>query len=90
MASPTSPSSAGGSNLPTRSNTIDTDDAIPDEDSSEVTHLFHERLQAWKHACGYVEDYIHATEKMHKDNAKDYEKVLKTVSNPLKQGHHVS
>lgn len=77
------------SNMPTRSVTNATDeDAIPDEDSSETTKLFHERLQAWKHACGYIEDYIKATEKMNEHNAKEYEKVLKTVNNPLKEGHH--
>jgi hypothetical protein len=53
------------------------DDAIPDEDTSEVTKLFHERLQAWKHACGYLEDYVSATEKMQHAHAKEYEKVLK-------------
>ena len=36
-----------------------------------------ERLQAWKHACGYLEDYITATEKMQKAHSKEYEKVLK-------------
>lgn len=81
MASPTT-------NLPTRSATNSTEDAIPDEDSSEVTKLFHERLQAWKHACGYFEDYIEATSKMYSSASKDYDKVLKTVSNPLKEGHH--
>src|ERR1700761_3416910 len=86
MASPTSPASA---TLPTRTSTISNDDdAIPDEDSSETTKLFHERLQAWKHACGYLEDYVKATEKMHEHNSKEYEKVLKTVNNPLKEGHH--
>lgn len=84
MTSPTSPTN----NLPTRSATNTTDDAIPDEDSSEVTKLFHERLQAYKHACGYLEDYIKATEKVFTDNSKDYDKVLKTVSSPLKEGHH--
>lgn len=84
MASPTSPTN----NLPTRVATNATDDAIPDEDSSEVTKLFHERLQAYKHACGYLEDYIKATEKVFTDNSKDYDKVLKTVSSPLKEGHH--
>ncbi|KAH0338412.1 PH domain-containing protein, partial [Aureobasidium melanogenum] len=74
-------------NLPTRTMTND-DDAIPDEDTSEVTKLFHERLQAWKHACGYLEDYVSATEKMQHAHAKEYEKVLKTVSSPLKEGHH--
>jgi len=62
--------------------------AVPDEDASEVSRLFEERLQAWKHAVSYLEDYISATEKMHHSNAKEYEKVLKTVSNPLKEGEH--
>ena len=44
MASPISPT-ANQSNLPTRSLTNDPDEAIPDEDSSETTKLFHERLQ---------------------------------------------
>ncbi len=83
MASPTT-------NMPTRTvtNNTDADDAIPEEDSSETTKLFHERLQAWKHACGYLEDYIKATEKMYEHNSKEYEKVLKTVNSPLKEGHH--
>jgi len=89
MASPTSPTGAQ-STLPTRSltNSTDQDEAIPDEDSSETTKLFHERLQAWKHACGYLEDYITATEKMHHQHSKEYERTLKTVSNPLKEGNH--
>lgn len=53
-----------------------------------MTKLFTERLQAWKHACGYLEDYIKATEKLHHSHGKEYEKVLKTVSNPLREGHH--
>jgi len=76
--------------MPTRTATSTTDDnePIPEEDSSEVTRLFHERLQAWKHACGYLEDYITATEKIQHTHGKEYEKVLKTVSSPLKEGHH--
>ncbi|KAK5163954.1 uncharacterized protein LTR77_010350 [Saxophila tyrrhenica] len=86
MATPTSPQS---SQLPTRSVSGGTEgEAVPDEDSSETTKLFHERLQAWKHACGYLEDYIKATDKMHEHNSKEYEKVLKTVNSPLKEGHH--
>jgi hypothetical protein len=30
--------------------------------------------------CGYLEEYIDATAKMHKSQAKDYEKVLKVFS----------
>jgi hypothetical protein len=39
-----------------------------------------ERLQAWKHAVGYLEDYVGATEKVHRAHAKEYEKVLKVCS----------
>jgi len=39
--------------------------------------LLAERLQAWKHAVGYLEDYVSATEKVEKAHAKEYEKVLK-------------
>lgn len=78
-------------NLPVRSATMNTsEDVIADEDTSEVTKLFHERLQAWKHACGYLEDYVSSTEKMQVAHGKEYEKVLKTVSNPLKEGNHFS
>jgi hypothetical protein len=50
--------------------------------------LFAERLQAWKHACGYLQDYITATEKTHHAHGKEYERILKTVKDPLKEGHH--
>lgn len=81
MASPTSPTVS-------RALTNGDDDAIPGEDTSEVTKLFTERLQAWKHAVAYLEDYIVATEKTHHAHGKEYERVLKTVREPLKEGHH--
>lgn len=64
------------------------EEAVPDYDLSNTAGLLQERLQAWKHAVGYLEDYISATEKVEKAHAKEYEKILKTVSDPLKQGHH--
>ncbi len=39
--------------------------------------LLAERLQAWKHAVGYMEEYMGAVEKIHKEQAREYEKVLK-------------
>ena len=36
-----------------------------------------ERLQAWKHAVVYLEDYIGSIEKIHHAQAKEYEKALK-------------
>lgn len=77
----------------TRRNTDSEDEAIPNSDSSEVclvfrkyvdpqtdkqtTNLLVERLRAWKHMCGYLEDYVSATAKVQKSQSKDYEKVLK-------------
>ncbi|KAE7996965.1 hypothetical protein FH972_001641 [Carpinus fangiana] len=83
------PPPAAMSEIPYRSRAdAEADDVIPDQDTSETTKLFLERLQAFKHACGYIEDYIQATEKSQTAQAKEFEKVLKTVSNPLKEGEH--
>ncbi|PBP18167.1 hypothetical protein BUE80_DR011147 [Diplocarpon rosae] len=64
------------------------DDAIPVDDPKNTSELLAERLQAWKHAVGYLEAYVSATEKVQKAHAKEYEKVLKTIADPLKEGHH--
>jgi hypothetical protein len=45
--------------------------------------LLLERLQAWKHACGYLEAYVAATEKAQKAHSKEYEKVLKVIEDYL-------
>ncbi|KAL5335858.1 hypothetical protein BJX70DRAFT_306571 [Aspergillus crustosus] len=66
------------------------DEAIPGSDSNETTGLLLERLRAWKHMTGYLEDYVAVTAKVQKGISKDYEKVLKTVNEPLKEGHHFS
>jgi len=73
--------------LPTRS-ASDADDVIPDDDASEASKLFHERLQAWKHVCGDLEEYITAVEKHHASNAKEYEKTLKPIKGPLREANH--
>ncbi|CAL3969383.1 hypothetical protein PZA11_006058 [Diplocarpon coronariae] len=64
------------------------DDAIPAADPKNTSELLAERLQAWKHAVGYLEAYVSATEKVQKAHAKEYEKVLKSIADPLKEGHH--
>lgn len=95
MSAPTSATSE----MPSRTftNRSGDDDAIPGEDTSEVsrwmstrtntsltktqvTRLFAERLQAWKHAVGYLEDYITATEKTNHAHGKEYERVLKVCA----------
>ncbi|KAL2018275.1 hypothetical protein VTK56DRAFT_1029 [Thermocarpiscus australiensis] len=64
------------------------DEAVPDTDPSTTAGLLVERLQAWKHAVVYLEEYMGAVEKIHKAQAKEYERVLKTISKPLREGHH--
>ncbi|RAK97705.1 PH domain protein [Aspergillus ibericus CBS 121593] len=73
-----------------RRTSMSDDEAIPGSDSNETTNLLLERLRAWKHMCGYLEEYVSATAKVSKSQAKDFEKVLKTVSDPLREGHHFS
>lgn len=51
-------------------------DAIPVE-KGDIGGTLVERLQAWKHAVGYLEAYVSSTERVHKEFAKEYEKVLK-------------
>lgn len=72
MASPTSPTATRAA-----TNASMDEDAIPGEDTSEVTKLFSERLSAWKHAVAYLEDYVTATEKTQHAHGKEYERVLK-------------
>jgi len=69
---------------------VRTDDgeAVPTENPKDTSELLAERLRAWKHAVAYLEDYIGATEKIQKAQSKEYEKVLKTIQNPLREGHH--
>lgn len=50
---------------------------MSDTDILQTAGILQERLQAWKHAVGYLEDYLTATEKVEKAHAKEYEKVLK-------------
>lgn len=78
------------SNLPTRVNTTRTDsgEEIFDGDPSSAAGLLIERLQAWKHMCGYLENYISHVAKDEQSKAKDQEKILKTLSDPLKEAHH--
>ncbi|KAK7415780.1 hypothetical protein QQZ08_012262 [Neonectria magnoliae] len=85
MATAVSPTTSA---LPSRATTGLSEEAVPEVDPSTTAGLLAERLQAWKHAVGYLEDYMKATEKIHGHQAKEYEKVLKTITHPLKEGHH--
>lgn len=58
-------------------NTTDDEDAIADYDPQNTSGLLLERLQAWKHMCGYLENYITAVAKNEKAQAHEQEKVLK-------------
>lgn len=64
------------------------DEALPDGDPSSTAGLLSERLQAWKHMCKYLEAYIGAVAKDQNVRAKDQDKILKTISSPLREAHH--
>ena len=65
------------------------DDLANPGDPSSTSGLLIERLQAWKHMCGYLENYISAIAKSQLGMAKDHEKtVYKTLANPLREAHH--
>ncbi|RKF75996.1 Cytoskeletal signaling protein slm1 [Golovinomyces cichoracearum] len=64
------------------------EDAVPSEDPRNTVELLLERLTAWKHVVDTFDEYMSTTEKILRSQAKEYEKVLKTVQNPLKAGHH--
>ncbi|KAI1396903.1 hypothetical protein F4819DRAFT_473784 [Hypoxylon fuscum] len=74
--------------LPLRQGTTFSEEAVPEIDPTTTAGLLAERLQAWKHAVVYLEDYVGAVEKVHKAHAKEYERVLKTISHPLREGAH--
>ncbi|VUC38002.1 unnamed protein product [Clonostachys rosea] len=79
------------STLPSRAATglsAYSEDNAYDYDTTSTAGLLAERLQAWKHAVGYLEEYIGVMEKLHGKHAKEYERALKTISNPLREGHH--
>ena len=84
----------GSTALPTRSTTLSSggyetdEEAVSDAAPSDTIGLLLERLQAWKHACGYLESYMTATEKLQKEQSKEYHRVLKSISDPLREGHH--
>lgn len=81
MASPTLPSRV-------KTTADSDDDVVTDGDHTGTTGLLIERLQAWKHMCGYLENYLSAVAKDQAACAKDQEKILKTISNPLREAHH--
>ncbi|KAI9827881.1 MAG: hypothetical protein M1826_006187 [Phylliscum demangeonii] len=62
--------------LPIRRGTAKENAALPDEDPGRATALFIERLEAWRHASVYLEDYVLATQRVHKAHVKEYDKVL--------------
>ncbi|RMZ74927.1 hypothetical protein DV737_g5597, partial [Chaetothyriales sp. CBS 132003] len=77
--------------LPTRTKTntsFKTDDDGSRGDPYATTGLLEERIQAWKHACGYLEEYIAEVAKVEKSQAKDQERILKTLSGTLKEANH--
>ena len=43
----------------------------------KATTILLERLQAWKHMCGYLENYITAMQKVQRAESKEFDKAIK-------------
>ncbi|EGC49238.1 PH domain-containing protein [Histoplasma capsulatum var. duboisii H88] len=90
----------GLANLPQRSATVKTvattntvksdDEVLLDGDMCDISELMFRRLLAWKHVCGHLENYINATHKAQRTLAKEFEKVLKAVPEPLEEAAQFS
>ncbi|EGE85622.1 PH domain-containing protein [Blastomyces gilchristii SLH14081] len=86
--------------LPRRSSTVKTvsttntaksdDDPALEADMSNSSKVLYNRLQAWKHVCGYLENYITATHKAHESQSKEFGKILKALPEPLEDASHFS
>ncbi|KAI5303245.1 hypothetical protein KEM56_007757 [Ascosphaera pollenicola] len=53
-----------------------------------TARLLIERLRAWKHACGSLEDYCDSLAKIQKSQAKEMTKVAQTVQDELREREH--
>ncbi|KAF8476875.1 hypothetical protein BDZ91DRAFT_646953 [Kalaharituber pfeilii] len=63
---------------------VNSNEALP-RDTIETGGTLEERLRAWKHVIARLQDYVEAHESLHKTLSKEYEKVGKTIADPLKQ-----
>ncbi|PGH31543.1 hypothetical protein GX50_05690 [[Emmonsia] crescens] len=86
--------------LPQRSATVNTvattntsksdDDLNPDSDMNDTSDILFKRLQAWKHMCGYLENYVTTTHKVQRSQSKEFEKILKALPESLDEAGHFS
>ncbi|KAF4595577.1 PH domain protein [Ophiocordyceps camponoti-floridani] len=88
MSGEPSPTSTLHSRVATGLTASNGGEAVPDEDPTTTAGLLAERLQAWKYAVSYIQEYMVVVEKIHGRQAKEYEKALKMISSPLRHGHH--
>ncbi|PGG96873.1 hypothetical protein GX51_07610 [Blastomyces parvus] len=87
--------------LPQRSSTIkttstantaksDDDLALEGDMSDKASKVLYDRLQAWKHVCGYLENYITANHKLHESQSKEFGKILKAIPQSLEDAAQFS
>ncbi|KLJ07608.1 hypothetical protein EMPG_10000 [Blastomyces silverae] len=76
--------------LPQRSSTIKTTSTTNTAKSDDDLALEGDMSVAWKHVCGYLENYITATHKAHESQSKEFGKILKALPEPLEDALHFS
>jgi len=75
--SPTSPTSPASGHEVERTDTMSSTEAIPKGGTPDTASTLEQRLKAWKHMVGRLEDYMEQHESLYKTMGKEYEKVGK-------------
>lgn len=79
VVSPTSPTQVE------RTDTMSSNEAIPKGGTPDTASTLEERLRAWKHVVGRLEEYVEQHEHLYRAVGKEYEKVGKKIEDPLKE-----
>ncbi|KAF8422635.1 PH domain-containing protein [Tirmania nivea] len=80
-----SPASPTNKHEVERTDTMSSTEAIPKGATPDTASTLEERLKAWKHMVGRLEDYMEQHESLYKAMGREYEKVGKKIEDPLKE-----
>lgn len=79
---------ASPTDMVSRTATTDSDDNAPIGDPTSTMGLLLERVRAYKHMVSNLEDYVKAVAKYQANGAKEQEKIVKSIYQPLQETHH--
>lgn len=80
-----SPASPASGHEVERTDTMSSTEVIPKGATPDTASTLEQRLKAWKHMVGRLEEYLEQHESLYKTMGKEYEKVGKKIEDPLKE-----